>query len=402
MTSDGILVGLRPGCDEDAWPDDGLPLEGSGGAQDRRGNARTGNDDRTTGERHMTAGIPFPSLRRGLAAVAAVAALAAPAAAQAPTAGPSVKLGAGLYEIAVSQTTGTVYVASTGPRGEPGARVFALDPATLATRAEIDVSAAPAFGLGINDRTQTLYTSNTRSRSVSAIDLASGRVVATITTPLDTVAHLREVVVDETRNLVYVSSYDDPGKIWVIDGATNTLRTVIDNVGKGTSGMALDVAANRIYATNMQGGDISVVDLASGRVERTFSAGGGRPSNAVLDPATHRLFVANQETGNLTVLDARSGQLLQTVATGAGALGVSFHAPSNRVYVANRGAGTVTVIDGASYQVVASLATGTHPNTVAIHRASGAAFVTNKARSAGRGQPPVNDPNGDTVSRINP
>jgi hypothetical protein len=45
-----------------------------------------------------------------------------------------------------------------------------------------------------------------------------------------------------------------------------------------------------------------------------------------------------------------------------------------------------------------SLATGSHPNTVAVDRRSGLAYVSNKARSAPRGQPPVEDPNGDTVS----
>lgn len=344
---------------------------------------------------------PIPTLLRGLAAAAVL--VAAPVAAQAPTVGPSPKVGAGLYEIVVSQSTGTVYVAGVGARGETnGAKVYALDPTTLQTRAMIDVSAAPAFGLGLNDRTQTLYTSNTRARSASAIDLATGRVVATISTPQDTVAHLREVVVDETRNRVYVSSFGESGKIWVIDGATNRLHAMIENVGNGTTGMALDTANNRMYATNMTSGEIAVVNLETGRVERTFPAGGDRPTNAAYDPRTHRLFVTNQGTANLTVLDVRTGELLRSVPTGAGALGVNYSPVSNRIFVANRGAGTVTVLDGASYQVLASLNTGTHPNTVAIHHASGAAFVSNKARSAGRGQPPVDDPNGDTVTRINP
>lgn len=342
----------------------------------------------------------FP--RRGLAAAAVLAAFAAPAAAQAPTAGPTVKSSvSGVYEIVVSEQTGDVYVAATGGRAAGAARVLVLDGQTLQKKGEIDVSEASAFGLGLNDRTQTLYTTGTRAGAVGVIDLRSGRMVKTIESA-DTSAHVREAVVDEGRNRVYVSVVGTPGKIWVIDGATNTLSRVIEGVGAGTTGIALDAQANKLYATNMQGGDVAVVDVESGRVERTFSAGGERPTNVAFDAATQRLFVANQGSGNVTVLDARTGRLIQAIPTGEGALGVSFHAGTGRVYVANRGAGTVTVIDAASLNVLGQLQTGSHPNTVAIHRGNGTAYVTNKARSAGRGQPPVDDPNGDTVTRIRP
>src|SRR5690606_13853160 len=115
--------------------------------------------------------------------------------------------------------------------------------------------------------------------------------------------------------------------------------------------------------------------------------------NVSFDPATNRLFVANQVSGDLTVLDAGSGELLRTVKTGEGALGVRVHPENGVVYVANRRAGTVSVVDAATYQVIANLETGSHPNTVVIDHESGLAYVTNKARSAGRGAPPVDDPN---------
>lgn len=323
----------------------------------------------------------------------------APASAR-PSVGKTVKVGAGIYELAVSPSTGTVYIASTGGRGGTP-EVYALDAESLDTKAVIPVSDA-AYGLVLNDRTQTLYSSNTRDASVSAIDVRNNRVVRDITTPLDTVGHLRELVVDEEANRVYASSYGRSGMIWVIDGATNEVVTVIQDVGNGTSGLALDAPGKRLYATNIQGNDISVIDLETNRVVQRFPTGGEGSINASLDPATNRLFVANQVTGTLTVLDVRSGELLATVPTGEGALGVRFNPGNGLVYVANRRAGTVSVVDAKSYEVIANLETGSHPNTVVVDPGTNVAYVTNKARSAGRGAPPVDDPNGDTVTIIRP
>src|SRR5690606_8464580 len=103
-----------------------------------------------------------------------------------------------------------------------------------------------------------------------------------------------------------------------------------------------------------------------------------------------------------TVLNADSGELLKTIETGDKALGVAFDPERKRIYVANRGAGTVTVIDSESYETHGNLETGTHPNTIAIDPRTGNAYVTNKAKSGGRNAPPVDDPNGDTVTIITP
>src|SRR5690606_32807515 len=98
-----------------------------------------------------------------------------------PSMGETVKVGTGLYAIVVSESTGTVYVAAAG---REAGTIYALDGESLDTKSTIDVSSAPAFGLGLNDRTQTLFTTNTRAGSVSVIDLATGEVTE-VSTPAD-------------------------------------------------------------------------------------------------------------------------------------------------------------------------------------------------------------------------
>ncbi len=337
--------------------------------------------------------------------VAALLALVAGAGQQATaqTVTQKIKPGSGLYEIVYSEKANAVYVAGTGARGQQGAgKVYKLDPKTLAVKDSIDVSAAPAFGLGLNEKTQTLYTSNTRANSVHAIDLKTGKVIATITNGKDR-SHTREIVVDENSNKVYVS--DVGGGIWVIDGKSNTFSHVIDKAGLSITGLALDLKQNRLYAINMQTDKVVSYDLAKNVVIDSFPAGSKGAINLVLDTKTNRLFVANQGNGDVTVLDAATGKLLQTIPTGPGALGINFSPAKNWVYVANRGAGTVTIIDAATYKVVGHYETGSHPNTVALDK-KGNAFVTNKAKSGPRPapgetpQPQPVDPNGDIVTLI--
>ncbi len=315
--------------------------------------------------------------------------------------------GAGLYELAVSESTGFVYVASAGSRTSPGGKVYKLDPKTLTAVDSIDTSDTPPMGVGINDKTQTLYTSNTRVNSVSAIDLNSGKIVALIKNGKER-SHTREIVVDATKNLIYVSDVGEGSSIWVIDGKTNTYLYSIEETGKTTTGLALDEARQLLYTTNMGSNEIGVVDLAARKLVKSYPAHGDKPVNLVFDKATDRLFVADQGSNEVLVLRADNGELIRKIAAGKGALGIRLDPVKKRVYTANRQDGTVTVIDSDSYAVLATLEAGSAPNTVVVNAKTGAAYVTNKTKPMPRpaeGSAPVApapDLHGDTVTLILP
>ncbi|UFN47552.1 YncE family protein [Roseomonas sp. OT10] len=343
--------------------------------------------------------------RRGLLAAASGLVLLPalrPARAATPTVERSRKIAPSLYEIAVSAARDTVYVASVGTRGGNDAALVALDPRTLEEKGRIAL-AEPGFGLGLNDRTQMAYATNTRSGSVSAIDLKAGTVVARIAHGEG--AHLRQAVVDEAANRIYVTAFgarDKPSAIWVIDGAANRIDHVLEAGLEqgGITGLALDAGRGRLFATALGSNEVVEIDVAGRRVLRRFASGGEGAVNVALDPAQNRLFVTNQKSGTLTVLDAGSGAVVGSLPTGDGALGVTFSPSNGLVFVTNRRAGTTSVVDGKGLSILASLPTGTHPNTVAVDHRNGAAYVSNKAKTGERGAPPPDDPNGDTVSLI--
>lgn len=322
----------------------------------------------------------------------------------------TVKAGAGLYEIVFNPTDGDVYVAAVGPRGENKASIVRVDGKTLAVKSSIDVAASPAYGLGFNNKTQVLYGTDTRQGLLVAIDVKTGKVISTLKE--GDKAHVREVVVDETTNKVYVTVVGgpkedadiNPNHVWVIDGATHKLERIITVATSQLTAVAIDTKNQRLFSTGMGGNEIAVVDLKTDKTIANWPAGGERPTNIAYDAATSRLFIANQGTGDLSVLDANTGAILKTVKTGAGALSVAHNAKHGHVYVANRQAGTLTVVNAKDYSVVADLKTGTFPQTIAVNAAANVVYVTNKARGLPRdaapGTPVPDDAEGDTVTLI--
>lgn len=309
------------------------------------------------------------------------------------------KAGAGVYELAASPSTGIVYVAAVGRRGEEGAaKILGLDAQTLEVKKTIDVSAAPAFGVGINDKTQKLYTTNTRNGNVSAIDLKTGKTIATIALEGSPKAHVFRALVDEAKNVVYIS--ETAGRVWIIDGATDKLVGTIEEVGKMTVGLALDSARNQLFAANLNSKDIAVIDLATKTVTSRIPVEGDRPTQLAYDATGRRLFVTNQRTGDVSVIDVAAGKQIKAIPTGAGALGIGYSAARDRVYVANRQAGTVTIIDGKTLAVIEDVEAGSLPNTVAIDSKTNRVYVTNKAKGGPRDAAPVEDAGGDTVTMI--
>ncbi|WP_051293411.1 YncE family protein [Olivibacter sitiensis] len=349
----------------------------------------------------------FSKLRTGKVAGTALVAIvlsAAGTAVNAQTLSKSQKVGNGLYEVAISESDGTLYVTSAGSRNDPAGFIYKLDPKTLAVKDSISLQETPPFGIAINNKTQTIYTSNTRTNSVSAIDAKTGEVLATINNGKEK-SHTREIAIDEKNNLVYVSDVGDPSNIWVIDGKTNTYQYSIENTGKTTAGIIVSPDGNFLYAANMGTNEIGIIDLKAKALTKSYPSGGESPVNIALDPKGSRLFVSNQKSGDITVLNTKDGSLIKAIKTGEGAIGVAYDPLKNRIYSANRQTGTTTVIDGASYAVIADITTGSLPNYVSVNSKTGAAYVVNKAKG-GRpveGQPaPPADPDGDTVSLLLP
>lgn len=326
------------------------------------------------------------------------------AAQQAPAVQNSVNVHAGLYEITSSTSDGSVWVAATGSQLSPGARLVALDPVTLAERRVIEMGDAAAFGVAINNRTQTLYTSNTREGTLSAVDLRTGTITTIADPEAEGNAHLFRVVVDEANNMVYSTVAATPGLVWVVDGSTNRLVHKIEGVGARVTGLALDSRTNRLFVASVNDNTVAVVDLATHQVVNVIPTTGEGSTQLAFDPATNRLFVGNQQSNDVSVIDTGTGRVIRKVETGAQPLGLVIHPTAKRLYVATRQGGVLTVIDTENFARIADLEIGSRPNSVHLDPATGRIYVTNKSSSPrpGPGEQPTVDPAGDKVTLIRP
>ncbi|MCS0496770.1 YncE family protein [Ancylobacter sp. MQZ15Z-1] len=341
----------------------------------------------------------------------------------------SVQPAAGLYEAVFSAPMNRVYVAAAGTRGATDTSVIALDPKTLETKETIAFGDDPVYGLGINNATRTLYGTQTRDGSVAAVDLATGKIVAKISSGEK--AHVREVAVDEAANRVYATITGMRGKpsaVWVIDGATNKIVDTIGDLPGAVTGISLDAKGKRLFLSALEGNEVIVVDLATNKQVKSFPSGGKGSINLAYDASGDQVFVANMGSDDVTVLDAKDGSLIKTIATGNGPLSLAIDPERSVLYVANRQGGYVTLVDTKTLEPIANVVTGSMPQTVAIDTATGNAYVTNKLKAPMRPRPPAPpagaekgaaadgppaggprgprvpmvDPFGDTVSLIKP
>lgn len=350
----------------------------------------------------------------------------------------SVKVGGNVYEIVFNPEDQRVYAAVTGgnvinDEGEveqatPG--IVALDGETLDIVNKIETGKTRPFGLALNPTTQKLYATDTINGTVGVYDVDTGKEVALISSPGDESSHLREAVVDEATNTIYVTAVggftrgDSPAPqsaVWVIDGETDKLTDVISDPVQTATGLAIDSKNERLYVSDLANNQVAEIDLKTHEVLCKFASAAKpegpvkpgaeqkAPSDTVnleIDTDNGLLYAINQESGGVAVIDLADGKIVDSVKTGDGALSAHINPKTGDLYVANRGDGTVSVVDDGTHYVTAHLSSGTYPQTVAIDPESGRVYVSNKAKGKGRHGPedaPIPyEPGGNTITLIQP
>lgn len=103
-------------------------------------------------------------------------------------------------------------------------------------------------------------------------DIESGKEVALIESNGDESKHLRQAVVDEKNNKIYISTVggmsrdDKPGPksaIWVIDGASDKLESVILDPVAMAAVLALDTDKQLLYVSDLGSNEVAEIDLNS-------------------------------------------------------------------------------------------------------------------------------------------
>ncbi len=116
--------------------------------------------------------------------------------------------------------------------------------------------------------------------------------------------------------------------------------------GTDPSGIAIDVATNRIYVANEFSHSVTVIDGATHAAQPV--AVGPRPQYIAVNPATHRVYVSNGGDSSQHVIDPATLAVTRLPTGGNGPFAIN--AATNKVYMVRLGNNDeVTMIDGATH-----------------------------------------------------
>lgn len=207
----------------------------------------------------------------------------------------------------------------------------------------------------------TLLVLNKSDNTMSLLDLASKKSVATI--PTGDGPH--EVAVSPDGRTAVVCNYGSqlgPGRtLTVIDvGARKVSRTIDLQQYRRPHGIAW-LRGNEVAVTTEGSKTLLIVDVAAGNITAAIDTDQNGSHMVALAPAHDRAFVANIGSGSVTVIDLQAKRRVANIPSGTGTEGIAISPDQREVWATNRGADTVSIIDVAASKVVATVDSKSFP-----------------------------------------
>lgn len=175
------------------------------------------------------------------------------------------------------------------------------------------------------------------------------------------------------------------GRVLVANGDPGTVSVIDPAMGKPVAtipvGEALEYPAagkGRVFVAGKAKGDIVVIDPAKATVLAHWAMPDCvKPHGLAIDPAGHRLFVGCVNT-KMIVLDSKTGRIVATMPIGQGSDSLGWDPRRRRVFSANGGDGTITVVqqdDPDHYHALEPIRTRLSGRNMAVDEATGRLFV---------------------------
>lgn len=211
-----------------------------------------------------------------------------------------------------------------------------------------------------------LYVLNKAEATASALDPASGEILATI--PVGDGPHEAAASPDGRRIVVCNYGQQAPGStLTVIDTADHSVvRTIELGAYHRPHGIQFLPDGERVVVTAEAERMLLVVNVSTGAVEQAIGTEQDISHMVTMGPAGTRAFVPNIRSGSVSVIDLPEGELVKIVETGAGAEGAATDMERGEIWVTNRSADTVSIIDSETLEIVATLECAAFPIRAAI------------------------------------
>ena len=203
-----------------------------------------------------------------------------------------------------------------------------------------------AKSLAINPAVNKIYFTS-GPEDFAVLDLATNRTtLIELRSPGSEITWFDDIKVNRVTSEVYVAhsskSWNTPGSISIIDGATNTLTTI--PVAAYPNRIAINEKTNQIYVAHAAGdGGLTRIDGGT-RSVKSFPLG-ATVSHMAVNDATNKLYISGHN-GFLAALDESSmisGQIRKDQNSPSA---LAINKKTNKIYVSNYE--TVNVVDGTN------------------------------------------------------
>jgi len=215
---------------------------------------------------------------------------------------------------------------------------------------------------GIATTAPKAYVGNFADNTVSVIDTAAGKVVATI--PVAQGPHGMAITRD--GRTVYVAG-DGSSSLSVIDTAADKVVKTIE-VGKAPNGIALTPDGKLLLVTVY--GEDRIVFLDSATQTAVGTVAVPKPHTVSVSPDGKLAYVTSQAPGHfaLTVVDLATRAVVRSVPLEKTPRDAEFSYDGKAFYFTEAGVSAVEVLDPASDKIVAEIPTGVSPHFVSLFR----------------------------------
>ncbi|MHB8270291.1 beta-propeller fold lactonase family protein [Bradyrhizobium sp.] len=182
------------------------------------------------------------------------------------------------------------------------------------------------------------YISNFGDNTVSLVDLATRKVVATI--PVG--AHPRQVVLSPDGKRAYVCNQDD-NTVIVIDTATNQRVGAPVAIIQAPVSIAISHDGKRAFVPSGAVASMSVIDLQSLQVTQVQLR--AVANQAILSPDGKKVYVTHGPNGAISVFAADTLKIIKVLSAPGGPAAMVFHPSAPRGWVSFPSRGTVRLFD---------------------------------------------------------
>lgn len=263
------------------------------------------------------------------------------------------------HEVAVSPDGRRAYVSDYGSARRPGNTVTVLDLAERANTGTIDLG-EHTRPHGITTTSDgAVWVTTEGSAHVLRLDPATRRITLAARTG-EEITHM--VVVAEEHGRAYAANIGS-GTVTAVDAATGDVLAQIAT-GAGAEGIDLSPGGDRIYVTNRDAGTLSEIDVATNAVARSLRVG-SVPIRVKVMPDGRRALVSNADANEVAVVDLEGWRVERRIPVGAVPVGIQIAPDGRRAYVANTAADRVSVLDLERWTVAGEIVAGDEPDGMA-------------------------------------